>query len=266
MAILTTPTSAFADSSVIVKFEHVNKFFGSLHVLNDINLEVCKNEVLVIIGPSGSGKSTLLRSINHLEKINSGHIFVNGRLIGYFEKNNRLYEESENNIAQLRANIGMVFQRFNLFPHLTALGNIMEAPIQVRKTPRKQAEEESLHLIERVGLAEKKDSYPGQLSGGQQQRIAIARALAMKPSLMLFDEPTSALDPEMIGEVLDVMKELAHEMTMIVVSHEMGFARAAANRIIFMDEGKIIEESTPDELYTHPKEERTKYFLSKILH
>jgi polar amino acid transport system ATP-binding protein len=235
-------------------------------VLNDINLEICKNEVLVIIGPSGSGKSTLLRSINHLEKINKGHIYVNGQLIGYYEKNNRLYEESDKNIAALRANIGMVFQRFNLFPHLTALENIMEAPMQVRKLSHKQAEEEALRLIARVGLAEKRDSYPSKLSGGQQQRIAIARALAMKPSLMLFDEPTSALDPEMIGEVLDVMKELAHEMTMIVVSHEMGFARAAANRILFMDEGRIIEDSTPNELYSNPREERTKLFLSKILH
>lgn len=266
MVNMDAPTTPAPGDSVMVKFEHVDKYFGTLHVLNDINLEICKNEVLVIIGPSGSGKSTLLRSINHLEKINKGHIYVNGRLIGYYEKNNRLYEESEKNIASLRANIGMVFQRFNLFPHLTALENIMEAPMQVRKLSRKQAKEEALRLIDRVGLSEKCNSYPGQLSGGQQQRIAIARALAMKPSLMLFDEPTSALDPEMIGEVLDVMKGLAHEMTMIVVSHEMGFARAAANRMLFMDEGRIIEDSTPDELYAHPREERTKAFLSKILH
>ena len=197
-----------------------------MHVLKDIDLEVRKNEVVVIIGPSGSGKSTLLRCINHLEKINSGHIFVNGRMIGYYEKNGKLVEESEKNIARQRADIGMVFQRFNLFPHLTALENIIEAPLNVRKTAREQAEEDGMRLLARVGLAEKRDQYPNQLSGGQQQRIAIARALAMKPSLMLFDEPTSALDPEMIGEVLNVMEELAKEITMIVVSHEMGFARA----------------------------------------
>lgn len=252
--------------SVIVKFEHVNKYFGDLHVLKDIDLEVRKNEVLVIIGPSGSGKSTLLRSINHLEKVDSGHLFVNGRMVGYLEKDGKLVEESEKNIARQRMEIGMVFQRFNLFPHLTALENIMEAPVQVRKVSKQQAEEEAMQLLARIGLAEKRDNYPNQLSGGQQQRIAIARALAMKPSLMLFDEPTSALDPEMIGEVLDVMKELAREMTMIVVSHEMGFAKAAADRIIFMDEGSIIEDTTPEKLFSNPKEERTRVFLSKILH
>ena len=235
-------------------------------MLNDINLQVCKNEVLVIIGPSGSGKSTMLRSINHLEKINSGRLLVNGHLIGYREEDGKLVEVSEKEIARQRAEIGMVFQRFNLFPHLTALENIIEAPINVRKTPRDQAIADAERLLERVGLSEKRDSYPNKLSGGQQQRIAIARALAMKPTLMLFDEPTSALDPEMIGEVLEVMKELAGEMTMIVVSHEMGFSRAAADRIIFMDEGRIIEDTTPEELYTNPKEERTKEFLSKILH
>jgi polar amino acid transport system ATP-binding protein len=250
----------------IVKFDKVNKYFGDLHVLKDIDLEIQKNQVLVIIGPSGSGKSTLLRSINHLEKVDSGHLFVNGRMVGYFEKNGKLIEESEKNIAGQRMEIGMVFQRFNLFPHLTALENIMEAPVQVRKTSKKQAQEEGMQLLARIGLTEKRDSYPNQLSGGQQQRIAIARALAMKPSLMLFDEPTSALDPEMIGEVLDVMKGLAHEMTMIVVSHEMGFARAAADRILFMDEGSIIEDTTPEQLFANPKEERTRLFLSKILH
>ena len=251
---------------VIVKFEKVNKFFGELHVLRDIDLEILKNQVLVIIGPSGSGKSTLLRSINHLEKVDSGHLYVNGRMVGYYEKDNRLIEESEKNIARQRMEIGMVFQRFNLFPHLTALENIIEAPMHVRKVNRTQAEEDAMQLLARIGLTEKRDSYPNQLSGGQQQRIAIARALAMKPSLMLFDEPTSALDPEMIGEVLDVMKGLAHEMTMIVVSHEMGFARAAADRIVFMDEGSIIEDTTPDRLFSSPKEERTRLFLSKILH
>ena len=251
---------------LVVKFENVHKYFGSLHVLNDINLEICQNEVVVIIGPSGSGKSTLLRSINHLEKINSGHIYVYGQMIGYYERQGKLIEDSEANIARQRAEIGMVFQRFNLFPHLTVLENIIEAPLRVRKTPRPQAEEDAMRLLKRVGLADKREAYPSKLSGGQQQRVAIARALAMKPGLMLFDEPTSALDPEMIGEVLDVMKELAHEMTMIVVSHEMGFARAAANRILFVDEGRIIEDTTPDELYDHPREERTKLFLSKILH
>lgn len=251
---------------VIVKFDHVNKSFGQLHVLNDINFEVHKKEVLVIIGPSGSGKSTLLRTINHLEKINSGHIYVNGRMIGYYERKGKLHEESEKNIASQREKVGMVFQRFNLFPHLTALENIIEAPIRVLHLQREAAIGEGERLLGRVGLLDKRDNYPMQLSGGQQQRIAIARALAMKPVLMLFDEPTSALDPEMIGEVLDVMKELAHEMTMIVVSHEMGFARAVADRIIFLNEGRIIETLTPEELYTNPKEERTREFLSKILH
>ena len=265
MAEIISSPSAPADSSIIVKAEKVNKYFSSLHVLKDIDLEVHKNEVVVIIGPSGSGKSTLLRCINHLEKINSGHIYVNGRMIGYYEKNGKLVEESEKNIARQRADIGMVFQRFNLFPHLTALENIIEAPLNVRKTSREQAEEDGVRLLARVGLAEKRDQYPNQLSGGQQQRIAIARALAMKPSLMLFDEPTSALDPEMIGEVLNVMEELAKEITMIVVSHEMGFARAAADRILFVDEGVIIEDTTPELLFTNPREERTKLFLSKIL-
>jgi polar amino acid transport system ATP-binding protein len=259
-------TNENCTQETIVQFEHVNKWFGKLHVLNDINLEVCKNEVLVIIGPSGSGKSTMLRSINHLEKINSGRLLVNGKLIGYREVGGKLIEASEKEISQQRMNVGMVFQRFNLFPHLTALENIIEAPVNVRHIPRDQAIAEGERLLERVGLADKRDSYPSKLSGGQQQRIAIARALAMKPTLMLFDEPTSALDPEMIGEVLEVMKELAGEMTMIVVSHEMGFSRAAADRIIFMDEGRVIEDTTPEELYNHPKEERTKAFLSKILH
>jgi polar amino acid transport system ATP-binding protein len=253
-------------SSVIVNAENVHKYFGSLHVLNDINLQVCKNEVLVIIGPSGSGKSTFLRVINHLEKIDGGRIFVNGHMIGYRESKGRLLEDGEKNIAAQRREIGMVFQRFNLFPHLTALENVMEAPLQVRKLPKEQVFEDAKRLLRRVGLSDKSDKYPNQLSGGQQQRIAIARALAMKPSLMLFDEPTSALDPEMIGEVLDVMKELATEVTMLVVSHEMGFARAAANRVIFMDEGKIIETGTPEQMFDDPKSERTQLFLSKILH
>jgi polar amino acid transport system ATP-binding protein len=260
-----TPEIKLTDDNIIVKAEKVNKHFGSLHVLKDIDLEVRKNEVVVIIGPSGSGKSTFLRCINHLEKINSGHIYVNGHMIGYHDHNGKLVEDSERNIARQRAEIGVVFQRFNLFPHLTAIENIIEAPVRVRKTPEDQAREDAQRLLTRVGLSEKSNQYPNQLSGGQQQRVAIARALAMKPSLMLFDEPTSALDPEMIGEVLDVMKELAHEMTMIVVSHEMGFARAAANRIVFIDQGQIIEQAEPADFFANPRSERTRLFLSQIL-
>ncbi|MGA2504424.1 MAG: amino acid ABC transporter ATP-binding protein [Anaerolineales bacterium] len=260
-----TPEIKLTDDNIVVKAEKVNKHFGSLHVLKDIDLEVRKNEVVVIIGPSGSGKSTFLRCINHLEKINSGHIYVNGHMIGYHDHNGKLVEDSERNIARQRAEIGVVFQRFNLFPHLTAIENIIEAPVRVRKTPEDQAREDAQRLLTRVGLSEKSNQYPNQLSGGQQQRVAIARALAMKPSLMLFDEPTSALDPEMIGEVLDVMKELAHEMTMIVVSHEMGFARAAANRIVFIDQGQIIEQAEPADFFANPRSERTRLFLSQIL-
>jgi len=260
------PNVKLADSNIIVKAEKVNKYFGNLHVLKDIDIEVRKNEVVVIIGPSGSGKSTFLRCINHLEKINSGHVYVNGHLIGYHDRNGKLVEDSERNIARQRAEIGMVFQRFNLFPHLTAIENIIEAPTRVRRTPLAQARAEGERLLARVGLVDKRDQYPNQLSGGQQQRVAIARALAMKPGLMLFDEPTSALDPEMIGEVLDVMKELAQEMTMIVVSHEMGFARAAANRIVFVDEGQIIEQASPEEFFANPRSDRTRLFLSQILH
>ncbi len=260
------PAARLDDQNVIVRAVRVNKHFGSLHVLKDIDFEVRKNEVVVICGPSGSGKSTLLRCINHLEKITSGHIYVNGHMIGYHDRGGRLVEDSERNIARQRAEIGMVFQRFNLFPHLTVLQNIVEAPERVRRIPPQQATAEAERLLERVGLADKRDKYPNQLSGGQQQRVAIARALAMKPSLMLFDEPTSALDPEMIGEVLDVMKELAQEITMIVVTHEMGFARAAANRIVFVDEGRIVEEGDPEGFFSNPRSERTRLFLSQILH
>lgn len=259
-------SSTLSSNPIVVQAVRVNKFFGSLHCLKDIDLTVYKNQVVVVIGPSGSGKSTLLRSINHLEKINSGHIYVNGHMIGYHEKEGRLVEDSEKNIAARRAEVGMVFQRFNLFPHLTALENITEAPTQVRRATPAQAIADGERLLARVGLADKRDKYPHQLSGGQQQRVAIARALAMKPSLMLFDEPTSALDPEMIGEVVKVMEELAHHMTMIVVSHEMGFVRAAADRVVFMDEGRIIEEGDPREVFDNPTNERTKLFLSKILH
>lgn len=261
-----SPTQSISSNQPIIRAENVHKYFGQLHVLNDLSLNIYKNEVMVIIGPSGSGKSTLLRCINHLEKIDRGHIFVNGHMIGYIERNGQLHEDNERNIARQRAEIGMVFQRFNLFPHLTVLQNIIEAPVNIRHVSAAEAKSEAEKLLTRVGLLDKRDKYPNQLSGGQQQRVAIARALAMKPSLMLFDEPTSALDPEMIGEVLDVMKELAKEMTMVVVSHEMGFARAAADRIIFMDEGRIIEDTTPQDLFAHPREERTRQFLSKILH
>ena len=265
MNTINDPLSTQKQQAIVVQFEKVNKYFGDLHVLKDIDLTVTKNEVLVIIGPSGSGKSTLLRSINHLEKINSGRINVFGRMVGYCERNGKLVEEKEDIIAQQREQIGMVFQRFNLFPHLTALQNIIEAPIHVRKMGLTEARAEGQRLLARVGLSDKADCYPRQLSGGQQQRIAIARSLAMKPGLMLFDEPTSALDPEMIGEVLDVMEELAQEMTMIVVSHEMGFARATADRVIFMDDGNIIEEGTPEQVFDEPTQERTKAFLSKVL-
>ena len=255
-----------AAGEVVVDATNVHKYFGRLHVLKGVDLTVRRREVVVLIGPSGSGKTTFLRCVNHLERIQGGEIRVNGHLIGYRLENGKLVEDRERAIAEQRSQIGMVFQRFNLFPHMTALENIMEAPIQVRGTSRDEAREVASMLLERVGLGAKVNVYPGQLSGGQQQRVAIARALAMKPALILFDEPTSALDPEMIGEVLDVMKELAHEgMTMIVVSHEMGFAREVGDRVAMMDEGVIIEEGTPEALFASPREERTQAFLSKIL-
>jgi polar amino acid transport system ATP-binding protein len=229
-------------------------------------MDVKRQEVVVVIGASGSGKTTFIRCVNHLEKIQEGRISVNGHLIGYREVGGKLVEDREKNIAKQRQEIGMVFQRFNLFPHMTALQNITEAPLLVRKTPSAEAVEMGRALLARVGLSSKENVYPNQLSGGQQQRVAIARALAMKPALMLFDEPTSALDPEMIGEVLEVIKELAREgMTMIVVSHEMGFAREVADRVVMMDDGQIIEEGTPEHFFTNPTHERTKSFLSKIL-
>ncbi len=250
----------------IVQAEEVVKRFGRLEVLSGVSLDVQPGETVCIIGPSGSGKTTFIRCINHLEKIDGGRIEVNGKLIGYREQNGKLVEDSENSIARQRCEIGMVFQRFNLFPHMTALENIVEAPIRVRKVETARAVRDAEALLARVGLADKRDTYPGKLSGGQQQRVAIARALAMKPALMLFDEPTSALDPETIGEVLEVMKELAHEgMTMMVVTHEMGFAREAADRVVMMDAGRIIEEGTPEHFFTSPDNERTKQFLSKIL-
>jgi polar amino acid transport system ATP-binding protein len=255
------------ETDVVVDARDVNKYFGRLHVLKDVCLQVKRQETVVVIGPSGSGKTTFIRCVNHLEKIQGGRIFVNGHLIGYRETGGgKLVEDREKNISLQRQEIGMVFQRFNLFPHMTALENIVEAPIHVRGIPEEEARVVGRALLERVGLAAKENVYPNQLSGGQQQRIAIARALAMKPALMLFDEPTSALDPEMIGEVLEVMKELAREgMTMIVVSHEMGFAREVANRVVMMDDGVVVEEGTPDQVFSAPSQERTKTFLSKIL-
>jgi polar amino acid transport system ATP-binding protein len=251
----------------MVKAEGVHKSFGRLHVLKGVSLEIQAGEVVCIIGPSGSGKSTFLRCINHLEKIDAGRLWVDGRLVGYRQVGDKLYELRDTEVCRDRAEIGMVFQRFNLFGHMTALENVVEAPIRVRKLPKRDAVEQGKVLLARVGLADKLDGYPSQLSGGQQQRVAIARALAMKPKLMLFDEPTSALDPELVGEVLDVMKGLAldFQTTMIVVTHEMGFAREAADRVLMMDDGRIIEDGTPEHFFEAPREERTRQFLSAIL-
>jgi polar amino acid transport system ATP-binding protein len=253
-------------TEVVMQAEDVHKSFGRLEVLKGVSLELTKGETVCIIGPSGGGKTTFIRCINHLEKIDSGRIVVNGHLIGYRERNGKLVEDSERNIARRRTEIGMVFQRFNLFPHKTALENVIEAPVHVLGQKKEQASGVARLLLERVGLGDKLDTYPGKLSGGQQQRVAIARALAMGPALMLFDEPTSALDPEVTGEVLSVMEELAHAgTTMIVVTHEMGFAREAADRVVMMDDGLIIEEGTPEHFFVSPEHERTKQFLSKIL-
>jgi polar amino acid transport system ATP-binding protein len=253
-------------AEVIMRAEDVRKRFGRLEVLKGVSLEVARGEVVCIIGPSGSGKTTFIRCINHLEKLDGGRIDVNGHLIGYREKNGKLVEDSERNIAKQRTEIGMVFQRFNLFPHMTALENVIEAPVRVRGLPERQAVDEGERLLARVGLSDKRDTYPGKLSGGQQQRVAIARALAMRPALMLFDEPTSALDPEVTGEVLTVMEELAKEgTTMIVVTHEMGFARKVAHRVVMMDDGVVIEEGTPKHFFEACDHPRTKLFLSKIL-
>ena len=250
----------------MVRCINVRKKYGRLEVLRGLTMDVARGEVVVVVGPSGSGKSTLLRCINHLERLDFGYIYVDGTLVGYRERNGKLVEDSEPEIARKRAEIGLVFQRFNLFPHLTALGNVIEAPVHVQKLPRKQAEDRGRELLARVGLSEKADVHPGKLSGGQQQRVAIARALAMSPKLMLFDEPTSALDPELVYEVLDVMTGLAKDgMTMIVVTHEMGFAREVAQRAVFMDEGVVVEEGTPADLLLRPQQERTKAFLSRIL-
>ncbi|MFE1169883.1 amino acid ABC transporter ATP-binding protein [Nocardiopsis sp. NPDC058789] len=253
-----------ADALVVA--ENVHKSFGRLEVLKGIDLQVKRGEVMCVVGPSGSGKSTFLRCVNHLEKLTAGRLWVNGELMGYRQKRGRLYELRDTEIAAQRSDIGMVFQRFNLFPHLTVLGNIIEAPVQVKKVPRAEATERARELLERVGLPDKADAYPEQLSGGQQQRVAIARALAMEPSLMLFDEPTSALDPELVGEVLDVMRDLARGgMTMVVVTHEMGFAREVGDSLVFMDDGVVVESGTPADVLTNPQHERTQAFLSKVL-
>jgi len=252
--------------SLMVAVQQVHKRFGRLEVLRGIDLAVGRGEVLVILGPSGSGKSTLLRCINHLEKIDAGRITIDGQLVGYREAAGRIFELKEREVAERRADVGMVFQRFNLFPHMTALGNIIEAPIRVRGVSRAEAVARADALLDRVGLADKAATYPSQLSGGQQQRVAIARALAMEPKLMLFDEPTSALDPELVGDVLAVMRGLAADgMTMVVVTHEMGFAREAADQVVFMDEGVVVEQGRPEELITAPRQPRTKAFLSKVL-
>ena len=255
-----------SDGTPMVKAEAVHKRFGSLEVLKGIDMEVLPGQVVVLLGASGSGKSTFLRCINHLEKINAGRLWVDGQLVGYRQAGDKLYELKEREISSKRAEIGMVFQRFNLFPHMTSLENICEAPCQVRKVSKDEARTRARQLLDQVGLADKVDVYPAQLSGGQQQRVAIARALAMDPKLLLFDEPTSALDPEMINEVLDVMRDLAAAgMTMIVISHEMGFARSAANRVVFMDGGRILEAAPPEEFFADPRTERAKDFLSKII-
>ncbi len=250
----------------MVKAEGVCKRFGSLEVLKGIDLEVQPGEVMCIIGPSGSGKSTFLRCINHLEKVDAGRLSVDGDLVGYEQRGDKLYELRENEVAQKRQEIGMVFQRFNLFPHMTALENVIEAPVQVKGESKASARERGVALLHQVGLGDKTTSYPRQLSGGQQQRVAIARALAMQPKLMLFDEPTSALDPELVGEVLSVMRQLAKDgMTMVVVTHEMEFAREVADSVVFMDGGVVVESGKPEDVIRSPKHERTKAFLARVL-
>jgi polar amino acid transport system ATP-binding protein len=253
-------------TDVMVRAEGVHKRFGSNEVLKGITLTVNRSEVMCLLGPSGSGKSTFLRCINHLEKINSGRLSVDGELVGYREGNGKLYELHEREVAKKRQEIGMVFQQFNLFPHMTALENVTLAPMRVRRRDRNEVAQDARQLLDRVGLGDKHDAYPLALSGGQQQRVAIARALAMDPKLMLFDEPTSALDPELVGEVLDVMRDLAKSgMTMIVVTHEIGFAREVADTVVFMDGGVVVESGPPAEVLAAPKHERTKAFLAKVL-
>jgi polar amino acid transport system ATP-binding protein len=257
---------AMSGVTPMVKADGVCKRFGRLEVLKGIDLEVGRGQVMVIVGPSGSGKSTFLRCINHLEKLSAGRLWVDGELVGYRQRGEKVYELRERDTARVRAGIGMVFQRFNLFPHMTVLGNVLEAPVRVRGVSRGQARTRGMELLERVGLVAKAGAYPAQLSGGQQQRVAIARALAMDPKLMLFDEPTSALDPELVGEVLDVMRGLARDgMTMVVVTHEMGFAREVGDQLVFMDDGVIVEAGPPRVVFDNPRHPRTQSFLSKIL-
>ncbi|WP_407556001.1 amino acid ABC transporter ATP-binding protein [Streptomyces sp. Pv4-95] len=250
----------------VVRAEGVHKSFGEVQVLRGIDLAVAPGEVMCLVGPSGSGKSTFLRCINHLESIDAGRLWVRGQLVGYEERDGKLYELKEAAVARQRRDIGMVFQRFNLFPHMTALENVMEAPLRVKREPGAEVRERAETLLDRVGLAGKRHSYPAQLSGGQQQRVAIARALAMRPALMLFDEPTSALDPELVGEVLDVMRGLADDgMTMIVVTHEMAFAKEVGDSLVFMDGGVVVESGTPAAVLDTPRQDRTREFLSKVL-
>jgi polar amino acid transport system ATP-binding protein len=253
-------------SGPMVAAEDVRKRFGRLEVLRGVSLEVQPGEVMCVLGPSGSGKSTFLRCINHLEKIDAGRLWVDGELVGYREARGKVFELRDAEVARKRAEIGMVFQRFNLFPHMTALENVVEAPVTVRNRSRREAAERGEELLARVGLADKAHTYPAQLSGGQQQRVAIARALAMQPKLMLFDEPTSALDPELVGDVLDAIRGLARDgMTMIVVTHEIGFAREVGDTAVFMDAGVVLESGSPREVLTTPAHERTRAFLSKVL-
>ena len=250
----------------MVLAEGVHKRYGRVEVLRGIDLTVERGAVMCVIGPSGSGKSTFLRCINHLEQINSGRLSVDGQLVGYRQRGDKLYELRESDIATQRIGVGMVFQHFNLFPHMTVIGNMIEAPLKVKREPRKEVLDRARELLHRVGLADKAEAYPRQLSGGQQQRVAIARALSMRPKLMLFDEPTSALDPELVGEVLDVMRSLAQTgMTMIVVTHEMGFAREVGDQLVFMDAGVVMEAGRPRDVLADPQHERTRSFLSKVL-
>ncbi|MFG2310912.1 amino acid ABC transporter ATP-binding protein [Streptomyces sp. NPDC048566] len=250
----------------MVRAEGVRKSFGRLEVLKGIDLTVDRGQVCCLLGPSGSGKSTLLRCVNHLEKVDGGRLTVDGELVGYRQHGTKLHELREREVAERRRDIGMVFQRFNLFPHMTALDNIVEAPVKVGRVPKAAAREEARRLLEQVGLGDRAEHYPAQLSGGQQQRVAIARALAMRPKLMLFDEPTSALDPELVGDVLDVMRRLAADgMTMVVVTHEIGFAREVADTAVFMDQGVVVEAGDPRQILVDPEQERTRAFLSKVL-
>jgi polar amino acid transport system ATP-binding protein len=253
-------------TNLMVEAQKVHKSFGVNEVLKGIDFQVAPGQVVCLLGPSGSGKSTFLRCINHLEKINAGRLFVDGELVGYRQQGDKLHELSEKDVAKKRTEIGMVFQHFNLFPHMTAMGNIIEAPCQVKNEPKAEVRQRAVELLDKVGLADKAHAYPRQLSGGQQQRVAIARALAMRPKLMLFDEPTSALDPELVGDVLAVMKDLARSgMTMIVVTHEIGFAREVADTVVFMDGGVVVEQGSPSDVISNPRHERTKTFLAQVL-